>query len=66
MTMQAEAQRVVTAFSDLHRWLEDFRAMPEMVNTWGDLLLRSVMASPEWREARHACIAFDKIKQGRL
>lgn len=60
MTREAEAQRVVTAFTALHGWLAGFTAADELRDTWGELLLRSVMASPEWREMRHACQAFTK------
>ena len=65
-TLAEQARRVAVAFLDLNTWLEDFRELPEIQGTWGELLIRSILASPEWRACRHACRDFDQAKAALL
>lgn len=65
-TMAEQARRLAGAFLDLNTWLDDFRELPEIQGTWGELLIRSILASPEWRECRHAARAYDQAKAALL
>ncbi len=53
--------RLATAAESFMATIERVREHPDIQGSWGELLLRSLMATTEWTQMRHALKDYRKL-----